>query len=117
MKRLIISYVGFLLVGCSSGGGSSGNACDGSLALGTWSDGSSDVMTFEANCSGTSSYCASTFTTAKVSDANGFMTVNVSSTNGNAGCLPTGQTTCEYIISGSNLAFDCGSGPIYYTKQ
>lgn len=117
MKRFIFACIATAAWGCSSGGGGGGNACDGSLALGSWYDGSTDTMTFNANCSGTSSYCGSTFTVSKAIDAMGTMTVTTSATNGNPGCAPVGQMSCDYAISGNNLAFDCGSGALLYTKQ
>jgi hypothetical protein len=119
MNKVLMVMITAICVNCSSGGsGGSTGACDGSLANGTWLDAiSGDVLTFANSCSGTSSYCASTFTLPKITDSTGTITINMSTTNGAVGCAPAGQTDCAYSVSSSNLSLDCGGGVITYAKQ
>lgn len=122
MKTILLALIAGVLTlnGCggSSGGSSGGGggeappACANHAALGAWISGP-DTLTFSANCTGTSTMCASTFTFTNTST--GVTTVNVLTTNGAAGCLPLGATACAYAVAGGNLSFDCGSGAVVYT--
>jgi hypothetical protein len=119
--RTVIFGVLFVLAGCagSGGGSSSGEACSGSPFVGSWTGSilsNPDTMVFTNSCAVTSTYCASTGTIPATTNSSGSVVVTVTSTNANSGCLPAGNTTCNYSISGNSLSFNCGGGVITYTK-
>lgn len=124
MKALVSFLVVVGLIGCgndsSSGSSSDAGKCAESVVVGSWSAtiaGNPDVMTFKADCSGSSSYCQSTFTYPPVSSSSGQVLVTNASTNAAYGCLPVGETKCLYEISGSIMSVSCGADVVAYTKQ
>lgn len=124
MKNVLLTLsICLVLSSCgssSSGSGTTTGACASSLITGSWAgtiSGHVDVMTFAADCSGSSTYCASTHTVPNITATPGSVVVTVSATNGASGCLPVGQTSCAYTVNSTTLGFNCGPGAIYYTKQ
>lgn len=112
-----------LSAGCGSSASksdSSSSECAGSVVVGSWKGdlggAGADTLTFGADCKGTSSYCASSFTYPNVTATSGDVIIKNSATNGAAGCLPAGEFTCQYMIEGNGLAFRCGGGIVTYTK-
>lgn len=115
---VILSVASLLVLGACGGDDASSGACSGSPLVGAWKTGdASETLTFTGSCAGTSLYCAGTFTYPNVSEGSGNVLVKMTSTNGNSGCLPLGETSCGYAISGTTMAFDCGAGAESYTKQ
>lgn len=95
-------------------------ACAGAVVKGVWTGdilGSADTLTFNEDCSGSSSYCGAQFTYPRVSANSGTATISVSATNDNQGCLPAGDASCGYTVSGDTLSFDCGGSVLVYTRQ
>ena len=133
MRLVACAILALSLTACknSSGGGSDGSGsegaasnaaprpCGSSVVLGAWHSkimGQPDTMTFNADCSGTASYCQSTFTYPAVTASTGQVLVTNTSTNGAVGCLPLGLTKCAYQIEGSSMSIYCGGGTFIYTK-
>jgi hypothetical protein len=95
-------------------------ACSGAIVKGTWTGdilGNVDTLTFNEDCSGSSSYCATQFNYPMVSANSGTATISVTATNNNQGCLPMGDASCGYTVSGDTLSFDCGGSVLVYTRQ
>ena len=93
--------------------------CASSVVAGSWKgsiSGNSDTMAFNSDCSGSSTYCKSTFTYPNITASSGSVLITNTSTNGATGCLAAGAFTCTYAISGSTLTFGCGGGTVSYTK-
>lgn len=116
--------VPLLMAGCGTESGSSSDtakACNSSIVVGSWtralSATISDTMTFNADCSGTSSYCQSTFDYPNVTNSSGSVLITNKTTNAATGCLPAGETTCQYAVSGVQLTVSCGGGASTYTKN
>src|ERR1700678_2951109 len=95
----------FVLAACGSNSSSSGNGaplfggghnmsagnCTGSPMLGTYNgvtNGNPDVLTINADCTLTSSYCASKGTFQPVTAPNGSVVINITTTSNRPGCLP-----------------------------
>lgn len=121
MKTLITVTMVLMLTACGKeeSKGSPGG-CYGGAINGTYSGsvaGNPDTMEITDSCSVTSSYCGSTTTIPKLVAETGYVTVNVSSSPGRAGCLPVGDTACAYDLTGSTLQFTCGRSILTYTKQ
>lgn len=116
-------YFSVFLPGCgqssnSGGGSAAANSCSASAVLGSWkSNSTTDVETFNADCSGSSSYCASVFTFPNAPAASGTVLITNSSSNNASGCAAVGTITCAYAVTGSTLTFNCGAGVANYTKQ
>lgn len=94
--------------------------CSSSMVTGSWAGtiaGEADTLTFGPDCVGTSSRCQSTFTFPNISAASGDAIVIVTSTSNKGNCMKVGQYTCSYSINNNQLAYDCGSGAIVYTRQ
>jgi hypothetical protein len=93
--------------------------CGSSIVSGSWHGaimGQPDTMTFNADCSGTASYCQATFTYPAVTASSGQVLVTNTSTNGAVGCLPLGLTKCAYQVEGSSMSIFCGGSTFVYTK-
>lgn len=132
MRLLIGVMLALSLISCkNSSGGSGGSSsegaannaapqpCGSSIVLGSWNGsimGKPDTMTFNADCSGTASYCQSTFNYPSVTASSGQVLVTNTSTNGAVGCLPLGLTKCAYQVEGSSLTIFCGGSPFVYTR-
>lgn len=124
MVKLCFIVLGVLSLGLASCGDDKGEgaetmACSSTSLLGTWNGtilGSPDVMTFNSNCNGTSTYCEATNTFPNVITNSGTVAVEVTSTNGNIGCLPLGSTSCLFTTDESTLTFNCGGETLTYTR-
>ena len=95
-------------------------SCAGSVLLGSWVgqiQEQSDTMTFNSDCSATSSYCQANFTVPDVTATTGSLVVMVNATNGAVGCLPAGQSSCTYAVFNNVLSFNCGSSTLSYQHQ
>ncbi len=95
-------------------------ACASSVVAGSWKGsiyGNQDVMTFDSSCSGSSTYCQSSFTFPNVTATEGYISVSNNSTNGKSGCAGLETVNCAYRVNGSTLSFNCGGGTLSYTKQ
>lgn len=123
------AFVGLLvsmtIISCgnSSGGGGGDSTpagvCATSVLAGTWKGniaGSEDIMTFNQDCSGSSTYCQSAFTYPNVTAIEGLVSVSNNATNAKTGCLGVGTFSCAYQISGTTLGFNCGGGTVTFTK-
>lgn len=123
MKKVFLAiFTTVVLNSCSNGGGSDATttvgACASSIVSGSWlNNNNGDLLNFASNCSYTSSLCASTGTYPNVTASSGFVIVNVTSTNGSGGCLPLGQTSCSYAVSGNTMQYNCGGGVLTFIKQ
>lgn len=122
MKTIILAFLSVVVIsGCGGKGGSGSTqqtgstpACGGALGLGVWSNNLPSVLTFLDSCKGTESYCGSEFNFT--SPSNNSMTIEITQTNGNAGCMSLGIYQCQFIASDTTLTFDCGNGAEFYTK-
>ncbi len=106
--------------GGGTGGGSSpaGPACSDS-ANGQWQilPGPTDILTLNTNCSGYMSRCAQNFTYTKPTGSPGYTTITITDMpNGGANCLAAGTYACGVNYNSTNMAIDCGSGIVSYTK-
>ena len=112
-----------LVISCgsdSSETSSSKGECQDSILQGSWSGllaGNPDTLTFGANCSGSATYCNANFTYPNVTAGTGTVSLDVSSNNGGALCLPVGENACSYSVSGNTLSYNCGGGVLQYTKS
>jgi hypothetical protein len=112
----LILVTGLFLASC--GGSSTPGACSAHPLVGSWiNENETDIYKFNGDCTGSSTYCESTFTYPNSTATSGSALFTVTSSNGAEGCLPIGQTTCAYAIEGTAFAADCGLGAIIYTKQ
>ena len=77
-----------------------GMDCSKSALLGTWiSDSGEDLIRFNSDCSGTSSYCGSTFVFPEDSSSpSGHGDINIIETEGLTGCAPKGSRTYDYEV-------------------
>ncbi len=51
-------------------------------------------------------------------NSQGAIAIDVKSTNGRIECLPPGESTCGYVISGGNtFTFTCGNAVLEYIKN
>lgn len=122
---LILAALGLFLASCSnnsssSGGVSAASACITSAVVGGWVGNSNgDSLVFNDDCSGSSSFCSSTFNYSANALVGGSHTVTTGATNGASGCPPAGSTTCTYQVAGdrSTMIYNCGSGSQIYKKQ
>lgn len=117
-----IMLISSLLTGCElleSGGSESSSgsgACSESIVRGQWKEVSNtDVLTFNSDCSGTSTLCGSTFDYNNVTGLSGSVLVTIK-TNQNMSCLGAGMYSCAYVVAadGMSMAYDCGGGVINY---
>lgn len=126
MRSLIIVFlIAIGTAGCGSDvasttAGSSG-ACAGGPFVGTWSGtvaGYLDVMTLNADCTGSSTYCVSTFTyPSSTTGSSGNVAITVTASSAKSECMPVGQTTCGYSVSGNTLSFSCLGGTLTYSRN
>lgn len=77
-----------------------GMDCSKSALLGSWvSDSGQDLMRFNSDCSGTSSYCGSTFIFPEdTTSRSGHGDINIIESDGVEGCAPKGTRTYDYEI-------------------
>lgn len=80
-----------------------GMDCSDSALLGSWvSDSGNDLMRFNSDCSGTSSYCGSTFVYPEDTQSlSGHGDIKIIETDGVTGCAPLGSRTYDYEIGES----------------
>ena len=118
-------FVAVIFTACGSdeaspGAGASTNTdCASSVISGSWTRtllGNPDTITFNPNCSGTASRCSATFTYPNVTASSGSVLLTVTSTSGISGCLPVGEHTCTYSVSGNTLNYSCGGSGLTYTR-
>lgn len=113
MKRLLLSAVTLLCLGCNSG------PC-ASPYDGTWNGVSTtDQITLTAACEYEyrgDDGCMTDGTYAKPLGASGNVLVTIqTSTPGD--CLPVGQYSCGYSVAGNSvLSVDCGGGALSYRR-
>jgi hypothetical protein len=113
-------FLALMIQGCGSDEESTG-ACADSPVVGTYdgeSLGNADVMTINADCSISSTYCVAEGTLEDTgTSTSGNITVTISDTAGKTGCLPLGDTTCGFSLSNDVLEFSCTAGTLTYTKR
>lgn len=120
MRKLgtIGALIALATVGCGS---EARPPCEGSVLLGTYTGmlaGNPDTLVFNADCSGTASFCQATFTHQKLTASSGTMSVTVNTGRTDPLCLSVGAHSCTYSHSGTALTFACdGSADLTYTKQ
>lgn len=116
----IFGLVGLVSLGCapaSSTSLSSQGACAKSPFLGTWVlEGGPDSLSFNQDCTGSSSYCESTFVYPMVAASFGTLVVDVRSTSGKPGCIGVGEIACVYQFDAKRFGYDCGNGAVIYNK-
>lgn len=78
-----------------------GTECKGSKLIGEWANGDqSDKLSLGVDCSGTSTYCESEFTIDdSMKESSGGGEIEVTKSNGKAGCLSVGKHICGYEIA------------------
>ena len=122
MNKLIVMFGALtFLTACGGGTAAAPGVCASHPFVGTRNQtgGVGNVFVFAADCSGTGSYCESTFTYPNATAATGAAVVTISSANvNNAGCA-VGAVTCGYAIDGGTMAISCDEGATssVYTKQ
>jgi len=118
---LFVTLSATLLGGCGSDSpaGLSGGTpqCLGSALSGTWNrQDVADLLTLTTACTGTSVYCGQSFSFTAPSGAGGDSTVQIQTSNNNAGCLPAGAYNCTFATNGTQLNLNCGAGTVVYTR-
>lgn len=96
-----------------------GGACASAPILGAWVGAiaaGTDTLSFNADCSGSSHICQTTFTYPNITTNSGVMTVTVAGGSGISGCLTPGSYNCAYGISGNSMAYDCGGGAVNFSR-
>lgn len=122
---IIIIALSYLFSGCGSDQGDAKNAaqtgaasnCSNVSFIGTWNGVTvpTDTLSLNANCQGTSSYCASQFTFTPIK-TNGQVMISIATTNGNAFCGAPGTYNCAINATEPNLTLDCGGGAVDWTR-
>jgi len=114
--KLILLYLTLLAFASSCGGDAEtiDDACAGNHAD-TWT-GVIGTLTLTASCTFQyeGSTCVSQGTYSPVLGDSGTMAVNITTTTGE--CLAVGDHACEYVISDSDIAYDCGTGTFVYSR-
>lgn len=119
---VVAVWVAASSVGCggsNSNPGAGGSACAGSVVLGVWHgnvNGNSDTLTFNSDCTGTASFCQTTFQYPAMTATSGSVMITVLSARSGLLCLTAGQHTCSYAVNGSTLTYSCGGTPLTYTR-
>lgn len=116
MKKLLIMGSLFLM-GCGSQPTNTPGICAGLGPIGKWVNGpNGDTLTFRDDCTGSSSWCGSSFRFTRSSANPGTTFVRVTGSNGAAGCLPDGDAVCGFAYDAAGLAIDCGAGSVAYSR-
>lgn len=109
MRNMNLIFIVALLFLAACGGktGATG-ACSDTGIVGTWdSTTSTDVITLDSSCRGTSSSCNASFTW-ELSDTEDEISLFITDTDVDYGnCMEAGEHTCEIAIDGDEFSVFC----------
>lgn len=95
---------------------SSAGACSGRSVVGTWTNTvSGEILVLNANCTGSSLACNSSFEYAFAASDPTFALVRILST-GAGSCLPVGDHSCHFNTTSTTMLVDCGYGVMSYAR-
>lgn len=101
------------LIFLSACGDSNQAPCGGNRAAGLWRDGYNAVL-LNSDCTGADTVCDTEFTWEQISSVE--LNLYVTETSGLTGCPGLGKVSCNYLVEGDELRFNCGSGLVIYRR-